>query len=147
MEKGVLQDLKRSQATRGRKAPHRTQFFVLPRELCEHSDNDAVVSAALTAGLYPRLMKAEGKMMRTMANNQAVQFHPTSVNSFRRLNDVACNYYTYFTLTWVLESFILTRYLARNFADNRKINESMPQKVDLPMICPCFCYAETRSSR
>ncbi|KAH8835166.1 P-loop containing nucleoside triphosphate hydrolase protein [Flagelloscypha sp. PMI_526] len=97
VEKSSLQEFKRAQAMRGRRG-NRVHFFNLPSTLSEYSDTDLIVDAALTMGLYPRLLKLEGNTMRTITNNQTVQFHPSSVHP-RWMTDVAWNYFTYFTLT------------------------------------------------
>jgi len=75
-------------------------LVTIPTELDVNSSIPAIINAALVAGLYPKLLafdhsKAE---LRTITNNQAVWIHPSSVNFNRRLSDMGCNYFAYFTL-------------------------------------------------
>jgi hypothetical protein len=73
-----------------------------PTELDRNSTNYAIVEAALAAGLYPKILsivtKAGGERLATITNNQAVAFHPSSVNRGRRPSDFGVNYLCYFTI-------------------------------------------------
>jgi ATP-dependent RNA helicase DHX29 len=72
----------------------------LPSEVDIYSENNALINAALTAGLYPKVLKVdptEGQLA-TVTNSQAVTFHPSSVNFRRRLQDFGVNYLAFFTI-------------------------------------------------
>ena len=74
--------------------------MVPPAELDRNSSNYAIVSAALAAGLYPKILSVETKTQRlvTITNNQPVTLHPSSVNRGRRPSDFGVNYLCYFTI-------------------------------------------------
>lgn len=81
----------------------RVRFVTVPPEYDMNSANPALVNAALAAGLYPKLLSiATGKdgkdRLVTITNNQAVSFHPSSVNFGRRPRDFGVNYLSYFTI-------------------------------------------------
>lgn len=78
--------------------------MTLPVELDTNSNNPLLVNAALTAGLYPKILSVEsqGGQMRTITNNQQSYFHPSSVNFGRNVLDFGVNYLTYFTLMLVM---------------------------------------------
>jgi len=78
----------------------------LPHEFDIYSENNALINAALTAGLYPKILKlkvdatdsdASGQLS-TVTNSQAVTFHPSSVNFRRRLQDFGVNHLAFFTI-------------------------------------------------
>jgi ATP-dependent RNA helicase DHX29 len=72
----------------------------LPPEIDIYSENNALINAALTAGLYPKILKVdptEGQLS-TVTNNQAVAFHPSSVNFRRRPQDFGVNHLAFFTI-------------------------------------------------
>jgi len=73
---------------------------VLPPELDLHSENVALVNAALTAGLYPKILSVDltQGLLQTVTNNRAVAFHPSSVNFKRRLQDFGARYLAFFTI-------------------------------------------------
>lgn len=90
---------------RARWSRGRSKIVTIPTELDVNSSNLAIINAALAAGLYPKLLafdpsKAE---LRTITNNQVVWIHPSSVNVHRRLSDMGCNYFAYFTLMYVIQ--------------------------------------------
>jgi ATP-dependent RNA helicase DHX29 len=73
---------------------------LLPPELDIHSENNALISAALAAGLYPKILSidpAHGQLS-TITNSQAVTFHPSSVNFRRRPQDFGVNHLAFFTI-------------------------------------------------
>ncbi|ETW87318.1 hypothetical protein HETIRDRAFT_413634 [Heterobasidion irregulare TC 32-1] len=85
--------------SRARYGRNRTRFISVPAELDSNSSNVALTNAALTAGLYPKILSIDSNsQMRTITNNQAVSFHPSSVNFRRKLTDFGVNHLTYFTL-------------------------------------------------
>jgi ATP-dependent RNA helicase DHX29 len=72
----------------------------LPPDVDTYSENSALINAALTAGLYPKILKVdptEGQLS-TVTNNQAVTFHPSSVNFRRRPQDFGVNHLAFFTI-------------------------------------------------
>ena len=80
----------------------RIRFVTPPTELDRNSSNYAIISAALTAGLYPKILTIEGKpgseKFLTITNNQAVALHPSSVNFGRRPSDFGTHFLNYFTI-------------------------------------------------
>jgi ATP-dependent RNA helicase DHX29 len=80
---------------------------MVPDEFDVHSvpGKTSLINAAIIAGLYPRILtidasKNGAQQMRTLANNQIVYFHPSSVNFGRKPLDVSGggNCLVYFTL-------------------------------------------------
>ncbi|KAH7883709.1 P-loop containing nucleoside triphosphate hydrolase protein [Phlebopus sp. FC_14] len=88
--------------TRARLGRTRNRLVIVPPEFDKNSNNLAIINAALVSGLYPKLLAVDsvngGLQMRTLSNNQAAFFHPTSVNYRRKPKDLAANYLAYFTL-------------------------------------------------
>lgn len=70
----------------------------------------ALLNAALCAGLYPKLLvlrdssTGQPSQMKTLGNNQAVIFHPSSVNFRKRPQDIGTNYLCYFTIMYAFIS-------------------------------------------
>ncbi|KIJ68314.1 hypothetical protein HYDPIDRAFT_24607 [Hydnomerulius pinastri MD-312] len=96
VDRGFVKDLSRARFGR-----NRNRFVTVPPELDSNSGNVAVINAALASGLYPKLLfvdPASGLQMRTLSNNQAAFFHPSSVNFRRKPKDLAANFLAYFTL-------------------------------------------------
>lgn len=57
------------------------QFFKVPERLDKYSADDMVVNSVIAWSFYPRLLIREGKTgWRSVANNQTVRLHITSVN-------------------------------------------------------------------
>ncbi|KAJ7631081.1 P-loop containing nucleoside triphosphate hydrolase protein [Roridomyces roridus] len=92
VDKAFIRDLNRA---RGR---NRTRFVMVPPEL--DVNNAALLNAALTAGLYPKILNIDPSngQMRTITNNQLASFHPSSVNFGRKPTDFGVNHLAYFTL-------------------------------------------------
>jgi len=73
-----------------------------PPELDVNSGNSALINAALTAGLFPKLLAVDQMgYMRTISNNQHASFHPSSVNFGRKPTEFGVNHLAYFTLMYV----------------------------------------------
>jgi ATP-dependent RNA helicase DHX29 len=72
----------------------------LPPEFDVYSENNALINAALTAGLYPKILKVDATdgQLSTVTNSQAVTFHPSSVNFRRRPQDFGVNHLAFFTI-------------------------------------------------
>ena len=95
VDRAFIKELSRARYSRGK-----TRFVMVPADLDVNSGNAAVVHAALTAGLYPKILAVDpikGEM-RTITNNQPASFHPSSVNFKRRPRDFGVNHLCYFTL-------------------------------------------------
>lgn len=83
-----------------------TRFVIVPGEYDVNSslenNNMALFNAALVAGLFPKLLAVDsslnGRSMKTLTNNQAAFFHPSSVNFGRRPGDLGAGYLMYFTI-------------------------------------------------
>jgi ATP-dependent RNA helicase DHX29 len=71
----------------------------LPPEFDIYSENNALINAALTAGLYPKILKVDPTdgHLYTVAKSQAF-FHPSSVNFRRRPQDFGVNHLAFFTI-------------------------------------------------
>ena len=76
---------------------------MLPPELDLYSENAAIINAALTAGLYPKILSVDPKpgQMQTVTNNRTVFFHPSSVNFRRKPQDFGVHHLTFFTIMLV----------------------------------------------
>jgi ATP-dependent RNA helicase DHX29 len=72
----------------------------LPPEFDVYSENNALINAALTAGLYPKILKVDATdgQLSTVTNSQVVTFHPSSVNFRRRPQDFGVNHLAFFTI-------------------------------------------------
>jgi ATP-dependent RNA helicase DHX29 len=85
----------------------RARFVSLPPDLNTNVQNNEswAINAALTAGLYPKLLVVEkgSNKLQTLGNGQPVACHPSSVNFKKRPEDIigdgAC--LMYFTLLYV----------------------------------------------
>ncbi|KAJ6519955.1 P-loop containing nucleoside triphosphate hydrolase protein [Mycena sanguinolenta] len=85
--------------TRVRYGRNRTRFVTVPPELDSNSSNVFLLNAALTAGLYPKILTIDQQWsMRTISNNQQASFHPSSINFGRKPIDFGVNHLAYFTL-------------------------------------------------
>jgi ATP-dependent RNA helicase DHX29 len=76
---------------------------MLPPELDLYSENVSIINAALSAGLYPKILyvdTAKG-LLQTVTNNQAVSFHPSSVNFRRKPQDFGVDHLAFFTIMLV----------------------------------------------
>ncbi|EIW86594.1 P-loop containing nucleoside triphosphate hydrolase protein [Coniophora puteana RWD-64-598 SS2] len=92
VDKAFVKELTRARSTRC--------LVTIPPVLDENSLDPAFVHAALTAGLYPKLLALDptNQQMRTISNNQMVSAHPSSINFGRKAIDFGVNHLTYFTL-------------------------------------------------
>lgn len=92
---------------------HRTRFVLLPPEFDIHSENNTLINAALSAGLYPKVLTIDPThgQLSTITNSQAVAFHPSSVNFRRRPQDFGVNHLAFFTIMLVT---IAVKYLLLN---------------------------------
>ncbi|KAJ6604782.1 P-loop containing nucleoside triphosphate hydrolase protein [Mycena vulgaris] len=86
--------------TRARYGRNRTRFVMVPPELDLNPGNANLLNAALTAGLFPKILSIDPSngQMRTISNNQHASFHPSSVNFGRKPTDFGVNHLAYFTL-------------------------------------------------
>ncbi|KAJ3571585.1 hypothetical protein NP233_g3653 [Leucocoprinus birnbaumii] len=95
VDKSVIRELNRARWSRGK-----SRFVTIPAELDVNSSNPAIINACLVAGLYPKVLAFDHIRhdLKTITNNQTVWMHPTSINFNRKLSDIGCNYFSYFTL-------------------------------------------------
>lgn len=95
--------------TRTRTNRNRVCFVTVPVEYNENADKIPLINAALTAGLYPKILFIDSRTseMKTL-NNSAVHFHPSSVNYARNPREFGVSYLNYFTLMWVCSVIIFT---------------------------------------
>ncbi|KAF8641157.1 hypothetical protein AX17_000792 [Amanita inopinata Kibby_2008] len=95
VDKAFIHDLSRSRYGR-----YRTRFVSAPSDYDVNSSNTTLLHAALTAGLYPKILLVdfETGQTRTITSNNIVAFHPSSVNHNRRPTELGANYLSYFTL-------------------------------------------------
>ncbi|KAG1832352.1 hypothetical protein DFJ58DRAFT_848017 [Suillus subalutaceus] len=79
---------------------NRTRFVNVSLLLDSNGPNIALISSALTAGLYPKVLAIDSSsgQMCTISNNQFAAFHPTSVNFGRKPADFGVHHLVYFTL-------------------------------------------------
>ncbi|KAG6867810.1 hypothetical protein C0993_010744 [Termitomyces sp. T159_Od127] len=68
--------------SRARYGRNKTRFVLVPPELDTNSNSVLLINAALTAGLFPKILVVDpaNSQMRTVSNNQQASFHPSSVN-------------------------------------------------------------------
>ena len=127
----------------------------VPAELDVNSNNPLLVNAALTAGLYPKILSvgSQNGQMRTITNNQQAYFHPSSINFGRNALDFGINHLTYFTLMLVPSLRLLFKpYILTNFHLSITIYVGiragyMHGKQDLLMTLLCYYYAAKLISR
>ncbi|KAG8913919.1 hypothetical protein FRC01_004323 [Tulasnella sp. 417] len=91
-----------SRPTSARSSRWKTHLVPIPVEYNIYGEDNRVISSALGAGLYPKILSVDTKsgVMLTLANSQAAAFHPSSVN-FRlrgRPQSVGAEYLAFFTL-------------------------------------------------
>ncbi|GLB36275.1 putative P-loop containing nucleoside triphosphate hydrolase protein [Lyophyllum shimeji] len=86
--------------SRARYGRHRTRFVSVPPELDVNSGNVSLINAALTAGLFPKILAIDPSngQMRTISNNQQALFHPSSVNFGKKISEFGVYHLAYFTL-------------------------------------------------
>ncbi len=65
---------------RARFSTRQRHFFVLPGSVNINNDNDLIVTSVTAWSFYPKLLVRDGKGWRSVANNQSVSLHPSSVN-------------------------------------------------------------------
>ncbi|KAH0590581.1 hypothetical protein H2248_000717 [Termitomyces sp. 'cryptogamus'] len=86
--------------SRARYGRNKTRFVAVPPELDTNSGSVPLIRAALTAGLFPKILAIDpaNNQMRTISNNQQASFHPSSVNFGKKPADFGVNHLAYFTL-------------------------------------------------
>ncbi|KAG6846023.1 hypothetical protein H0H87_011071 [Tephrocybe sp. NHM501043] len=86
--------------SRARYGRNKTRFVAVPPELDINSSNVSLINAALTAGLFPKILTIDtaNGQMRTITNNQHASFHPSSINFGKKPKDFGANHLAYFTL-------------------------------------------------
>ncbi|KAJ1303899.1 hypothetical protein OPQ81_008311 [Rhizoctonia solani] len=78
----------------------RTKLMALPESLSSPDANIGLVQAALTAGMFPKILSIDSTsgQMQTISNNRPVAFHPSSVNFRRAPREFRCTYLCYSSL-------------------------------------------------
>ncbi|KAG9088446.1 hypothetical protein FRC06_002027 [Ceratobasidium sp. 370] len=79
---------------------NRTKFMNVPEHLNSGPTNFGLIQAALTAGMFPKIISIDPSsgQMQTINNNRPVAFHPSSVNFKKMPRDFGSNYLCYSTL-------------------------------------------------
>jgi ATP-dependent RNA helicase DHX29 len=79
---------------------NRVRLVDVPDHLNSNANSVHLLNAALAAGLYPKILSIDSitGTMRTISNNQAASFHPTSVNHRRKPQDLGVHHLSFFTL-------------------------------------------------
>lgn len=92
-------------------------FVPISSDLNENAEDEYMINAALVAGLYPKILIAEGgNGLKTLGNNQAIsivsdivrqvafgtdysfQKHPSSINFRTKVPDFGANHLVYYTI-------------------------------------------------
>lgn len=60
-------------------ASRQRRFVTVPPALNGNSDNIELISAVVAWSFYPKLLTRDGKGWRSVATNQSISIHPTSV--------------------------------------------------------------------
>lgn len=96
VDKSVRDDL----ARRRRPRNGRPRLMTIPAHLDTHSQNAPVVTLALVAAMYPKLLVVDEKSqaMRTLTNNQPAAVHPSSVNARKSLGSAGSHYVLYHSI-------------------------------------------------
>lgn len=86
--------------SRARYGRQRTRFIQVPPHLNNNGGTNTLINSALAAGLYPKILSIDPSAghLHTILNQQAVSFHPSSVNFRRRPRDLGVHHLSYFTL-------------------------------------------------
>jgi ATP-dependent RNA helicase DHX29 len=73
----------------------------LPKSLNPSDANIGLIQAALTAGMFPKIISIDPSngQLQTINNNRPVAFHPSSVNFKRTTQEFNTTYLCYFSLT------------------------------------------------
>ncbi|KAG9124558.1 hypothetical protein FRC07_011145 [Ceratobasidium sp. 392] len=79
---------------------NRTKLMDVPEHLNCGPTNFGLIQAALTAGMFPKIISIDPSsgQMQTINNNRPVAFHPSSVNFKKTPRDFGLNYLCYSTL-------------------------------------------------
>ncbi|KAG8712172.1 hypothetical protein FRC09_020158, partial [Ceratobasidium sp. 395] len=79
---------------------NRTKFMDVPEYLNSGPTNLGLIQAALTAGMFPKIISIDPSsgQMQTINNNRPAAFHPSSINFKKTPRDFGLNYLCYSTL-------------------------------------------------
>lgn len=108
-----------------------------------YSGNVHLLNAALAAGLYPKLLSVDpyNGALKTVSNNQAVSFHPSSINFGKRATEFGVNYLCYFTLMSVFSMAVVQIESVLMRDDNRQSKKLYAWETgpvdDLAMVLMC----------
>ncbi|KAK5169076.1 uncharacterized protein LTR77_006385 [Saxophila tyrrhenica] len=78
----------RQALNRIRPGQRQRNFVSLPPQYTKCDDDDALASSVVAWSFYPKIVKAEGKGWRNIANNASLGLHPTSVNKGTHSADI-----------------------------------------------------------
>ncbi|CAK9781148.1 P-loop containing nucleoside triphosphate hydrolase protein [Cutaneotrichosporon oleaginosum] len=88
-------EIARARYSRGFK----TRFVDVPPHLNKNSADERILGAALTSGLYPKILTIEASgSLRTISNQQPVSIHPSSINFGLPKSEFGTNNLVYYTL-------------------------------------------------
>jgi len=89
------QEISRARLSRG----IHTRFISVPPALNVNANNVKIVGASLAAGLYPRLLSVDRTGgLRSLANQQPVSIHPSSINFRTPQAEFGTNFLAYFSI-------------------------------------------------
>ncbi|PSK56712.1 ATP-dependent RNA helicase DHX36 [Elsinoe australis] len=76
----TLSPEERSALSRTRHSRHTRNFVPIPASFAANEENETIVCSVIAWSFYPKILVREGKGWRSVANNQSLSLHPTSVN-------------------------------------------------------------------
>jgi len=126
----------------------KSRCVAIPDEFDLNSSNPAIINASLVAGLYPKVLALNTvkNELRTITNNQTVWMHPSSINFNRKLSDIGCNHFGYFTLMYERVPLFVPCNIPKHNSVGNPRNCMLGRSV-LLMISQCFFFVVTVNSR
>ncbi|KAK4689978.1 ATP-dependent RNA helicase DHX29, partial [Tremellales sp. Uapishka_1] len=93
---GLRQEINQARFSKG----FRTRFVSVPASSNVNAESPQIISAALAAGLYPKLLALDvsSGVLKTITNQQAAAIHPSSINFRVPKSEFGSNYVVYFTI-------------------------------------------------
>ncbi|KAL4400189.1 RNA helicase [Malassezia pachydermatis] len=97
VDASVRHDLVRRRTRHGR-----PRLMEIPAHLDTYSQSGAVITLALVAAMYPKLLIVDEKtqQMRTLTNNQPAVIHPSSVNARKPLGTPSTHFVLYHSIVY-----------------------------------------------
>jgi len=92
----------RNELARRRMRHGRPKLLDIPMHLNTHSLDASVVTLALVAAMYPKLLVVDegSQQMRTLTNNQPATVHPSSVNARKALGAPSMHFVLYHSIVY-----------------------------------------------